>query len=144
MPTADFNIGKDVSLDIIDPVSGPLRFGIRTRFEATPQYDEISSKALDGNLRTASVPNGHRLVFGLDRADRRLDDYFSQKEENYFNGVVDPLVSVTVTIRELDGSVSTWRYTGVSLRLTNGGTWAGNATATMAMEGTARRKVKVP
>lgn len=143
MPTDQFNIGKDVSLDIIDPNQGPLRFSIRTGFDHTPLFDEVSSKGLDGFPRNESVPNGHRLTFNVDRADRALDDYFASREANYFNGGVNPKVSITETIREVDGSVSIYRFTGVSLSLQNGGTWRGNSPVTQAVQAMASRRIKV-
>lgn len=138
-----YNIGRDVSLDINDPVNGLIRFSIRTGFEATPIYDELKSKALDGIPRNAAIPDGHRLAFQIDRANAAIDNYFAAKEARYFNGEADPNVTITETITEIDGSVTAWRYTDVALRLTGGGTWRGNAITTQAMEGMAAMKIKI-
>lgn len=138
-----FSIGRDLSLDIIDPLQGVIRFGIRTGAEFTPQYTDLSSNALDGLDRKATLPNGHRIVFNIDRADPRLEDYFAAKEANYFAGIVDPNVSITETITERDGTVTQYRYTEVSLKLTGGGSWKGNQITTQTLEGMASRKVKV-
>ena len=138
-----FNIGRDVSLDISDPIQGLVRFGIRTGAEFTPIYDELKSKALDGIPRNASIPDGHRIMIQIDRNDARLDNYFATKEANYFAGNVDPNVTITETITEIDGSTTVWRYTDVSIRLTSGGVWKGNAITTLSIEGVAARKVKI-
>lgn len=143
MPTNDFSVGRDVTLDINDPVRGVLRFPLRTSFEAQPQFVKLQSKALDGVPRFADIPDGHRLSFAFDRATPELTDYFVQKEENYFNGVVDPLLTITETIRERDGGVTQYRYSGVSLSLENAGSWKGDAITTQSLEARASRKRKV-
>lgn len=143
MPTNSFNIGRDVTLDIVDPVEGVLRFALKTSFEASPEYDELKSKALDGLPRHAYLPTGHKLTFEFDRADSRIDSYFARQEANYFAGQKLPNVSVTETISEVDGSVTQWRYTEVALRLTKGGSWKGDGIATQTVEGMASKKVQV-
>lgn len=138
-----FTIGRDITLDLSDPVQGIVRFAIRTGVTFTPVFESLKSKGLDGQPRHAEIPDGHRIAVDTDRADSRLDDYFCQKEENYFNGVADPNITFTETITEVSGAVSVYRYTDVAIKLTNGGTFRGNTIATMALEGMAARKRKV-
>ncbi len=140
MADNDTNLGRDVVLNILDPRRGIQRFGLMTGFDGKPQYNQLESKGLDGVPRFRNVPHGHRLTFNFDRQDRSIDDYFAQAEEDYFNGAQMPQVSITETITELDGSVSQWIYTGVSLTLTDGGTWKGDAITTQSIEGMASRK----
>lgn len=138
----EFNIGRDVSIDIIDPQRGPIRFAIKTGWSATPDYDNPESKGLDGENRSMSIPNGHRLTMNLDRKDSSVEDYFADNEARYFNNELLPNVSVTETIRERNGSISQYRYTDVSLTLGER-TWRGNAATTMTVSGRARRKIKI-
>lgn len=114
-----------------------------TGFESTPQYNDIESKALDGQPRFDTVPHGHRCTFSFDRADSSIDDYFTRREAAYFNGGVLPLVTITETITEVGGGITQWRYTGVSLKLTGGGAWRGDAITTQSIEATAARKIRV-
>lgn len=143
MPTNDYNVGRDITLDLNHPTRGILRFPIRTSFNAQPQFVKLQSKGLDGVSRFAAVPNGWQLRFGFDRASPELDDYFATQEDNYFRGRVDPLLSITESIRELNLSVSQFRYTGVSLTLENAGDWKGDAIVTQALEAMASRRLKV-
>lgn len=143
MPANAFTIGKDRTLDIIDPNLGPQRFKILTGFEAAPQYNSLESKGLDGVPRFDNTPHGHKLTFQLDRADGRAEKYFAGRERDYFNGLVVPLVSITETTTEIDGSVTVFRYTGVSLQLTSSGASRGDAITTQTIEGMASRKVQV-
>lgn len=143
MPVNGFNIGKDVTLDIVDAVQGPLRFKIKTRFEADPEYKDLRSEALDGVNRFGYVPAGHKLTFEFDRGDARVDDYFAARESDYFNGVVLPNVSVTETISNPDGSVSQYRYTDVALKLDKSGSFKSDSIVTQTISGMAARKVRI-
>lgn len=143
MPANDFSIGRDVSLDLVDPVLGPQSWSIRTGWESTPEYRELTSDGLDGETRRDAVPNGHRLTMRLDRRDASVENYFAAREAAYFNGQVVPLVTITETIREIGGAVTQFRYTGISLRLTGSGSWGGTGPTTQTVEGFARRKIKV-
>lgn len=138
----DFNIGRDVSLDIVDPVLGVQRFSIKTGWNSEPQYDEVNSKALDGLPRQDVIPNGHRLTMELDRSDPLVDNFFTTREAAYFNGQEVPLCTVTETIKERGGAVSVFRYTGVALRQ-DASAWRGNTPTTQRITGMARRKIKV-
>lgn len=140
MAENDTNMGRDVVLNIMDPRRGLMRFGLMTGFDSKPQYNQLRSKALDGIPRFRNTPDGHRLTFNFDRQDRSIDDYFANVEEDYFNGAQLSEASITETITELDGSVSQWIYTGVSLTLTDGGTWKGDAITTQSIEAMASRK----
>lgn len=143
MPANEFNIGKDVKLDVVDPRRGLLRFSIVTGWEAAAQYDDLNSKGLDGKPRFDAIPNGWRLTLGLDRADPEVDNFFAEREELYFSGSIVPKVTITETITERRGGVSQFRYTDISLRLEGGGTWRGNAITTQSVVGMAARRIKV-
>lgn len=142
MPANSFNIGRDVSLDFVDPVLGPQRWAIKTGWEATPEYDEVSSKGLDGVSRHDAIPNGWRLQIDLDRGNGQLDAYFAQREAAYFNNEVVPLISVTETIQEVGGAVSVYRYTDCVPQQGATG-WRGNNTTTQRITLRARRRRKV-
>lgn len=143
MPAPDFNIGRDVTLDVYDPQQGLLRFKLMTEFRHEPQYKHLESHALDGVPRFAAIPAGHKLVFQFDRASSDADDYFCNQEVNYFAGAVLPQVSITETIQETDGSTTQYRYTNVCLYFTDGGTWKGDSLVNQTIEAMASFKKKV-
>lgn len=143
MPVNGFNIGKDVTLDIVDATLGALRWKIKTSFDADPEYKEVRSEALDGVNRFGYLPAGHKLTFQFDRGDSSVDDYFASREADYFNGVQLGNVSVTETITNPDGSVSQYRYTDVALKLTKSGAFKGESIVTQTVEGMAARKVRI-
>lgn len=142
MPANEFNIGRDVSLDFVDPAFGVQRFAIKTGWEATPQYDDVSSKGLDGVSRKDAIPNGWTCTMDLDRGSGAVDAYFANREAAYFNNQAVPLATITETIQEVGGGVSVYRYTGCSLK--QGATaWRGNNTTTQRIMVDARRRIKV-
>lgn len=137
-----FNVGKDVSLDIIGP-SGPLRFSIMTGFDAKPTYKSLDSKGLDGLDRFDDLPAGWNGSLSLDRADSTVDDFFAQKEANFYSGLASTAVTITETITEINGAVSQYRYTGVSLTLQDAGKKSADSKIAMTIGFRAARRLKV-
>jgi hypothetical protein len=134
-----FNVGRDISLDIIDPVLGPLRFKIRTDFTADPEYADLKSVAMDGVNRYEYLPIGHKLSMSLDRKDSTADAYFAGREAQYFNGQTLSKVTITESIKNTDGTLSIFQYSGVALKLTGRGKWAGDSKVEQKIEGMASR-----
>lgn len=143
MPAKDFNIGRDITLDIYDPQAGLQRFKLMTTYDSEAQYKHLESHALDGVPRFAAIPYGWKLQFGFDRGSSAADDYFTAQEDNYFNGDPLPEVSITETIREVDGSITQYRYTGVCLYFAKGGTWKGDSLVGQTIEAMCSRRIKI-
>lgn len=136
------NIGRDATLDVIDPALGPLRFKIRTGYTVTPQYIDLSSKGQDGEKRNATIPDGHSIELSLDRGSGEADSYFANREAAYFNGIDIPPVSVTETIKEANGAVSQYRYTNGTIK--QGATsWKGDTITTSGVTLNFTRKIKI-
>ena len=125
MPGNQFSIGNDTFLDVIG-AAGPLYFNITTSFEAKPIYKEIDSLSIDGINRFDALPSGHVGSFELDRADSVVDDFIASTEAAFYAGLNRATLTITQTISEVNGSVSRYLYTGVSLQVTDRGTWKGN------------------
>lgn len=143
MPQNNFSIGKDISLDVVDPVQGVVRFDIKTAFESKPQYHDIASTGLDGLTRYAELPTGWDGSFTMDRSNSAVDDYFAAFEANYFAGVNALPITITETINEADGSISQYRYDGVVLKLEEAGSWKGDERTTQRVSFKASRRIKV-
>jgi hypothetical protein len=137
-----FTLGKDASLVISGP-AGPLTFSIITGFKMTPKYKNIESKALDGQTRHDDIPDGWEGDIRLDRADSTIDDFFAQKEDNYYTGLGSTQVSILETITEVNGSVTQYRYTNVSLTLKDAGDKSADNKVPMVVGAKATRRLKV-
>lgn len=143
MPANGFNIGRDLTLDIVDPANGVQRWRIITSSDFEPEYKELRSEAMDGTNRFAYLPAGHKLSFQFDRGDSSVDDYFVAREADYFNGVPIPACTITETITNPDSSVSQYRYSGVALKLTKRGNFKGDSIVTQTVDAMAARITKV-
>lgn len=139
----DFSVGRDVSLDVVDPVLGVIRFAIKSGWKSEPQWVDLKVKQLSGEPIHDTVPDGHSVTFDLERKDATVESYFAAREEAYFNGAELSNVQITETIKERNGSITQFRYTGVSLKLTGAGTWAGNETTKQTVTGFAARKRQI-
>jgi hypothetical protein len=140
--SGQFNVGKDVSLDIIGP-SGPLRFSIITSFDSKPSYKSVDSKGMDGVDRYDDLPAGWSGTISLDRADSTVDDFFAKKEADFYSGISSTLVTITETISEIGGSVSQYRYTGVALTLQDAGKKSADNKISIVIGFRAARRMKI-
>lgn len=136
----DFNIGRDVTLDIIDPQEGELRFSIITGFDKNARNQELESRPLSGEVLFTHLPDGWEGTFDIDRANGDLDRWYARREAAYFRGGRLTNVTITETITELDGSVSQYRYTNVSMTLSGGGGVRGNDKVTQRVTWRASRR----
>ena len=124
--SGSYNVGRDVTLDIIDPDEGELRFSIITGFEANARTQQLESRPLSGEALFADLPDGWEGTLEIDRANAELDRWYARRETAYFRGARLNNISITETVNEIDGSVTSFRYTNVSMTLSGGRTVRGN------------------
>ena len=118
---ADFNIGKDITMTFL--VNGqPIGALVITSFDKKQITKRAESDPINGEPQYQEIEKGWEGSFEWDRRSPILDTFFAQKEDALYNGGVVPAMSITERIREKDGSTSRWRYTGVAVKLDEGGT----------------------
>jgi len=142
MPQNGFNVGRDVSLDIISP-NGPLDFGLITNFHPKQEVVEKMIKGIDGISRPVRFYNGWTGTIDLERRGSDVDTYFALSEQNYYDGVDDGSCTITETIVDPDGSVAQFRYVGVVLKYDDAGARAGDNTIQQKLSFMASRRIKV-
>lgn len=142
MPLNGFSVGRDVSLDIVT-ASGPLTFGLITKFTSKQDITDKKIKGLDGITRHVRFPDGWSGTFDIERQDNTLDDYFAQLEADYYDGLNEQSCTMTETIQEVNGSVSQYRYLGVLLKFDDSGDKAGDNTIQQKLSFVAARRIKV-
>lgn len=142
MPANGYNLGKDVTLDIVT-ATGMLRPKIKTGFSSRQETHSIQIMGLDGVNRFDELPAGWSGTFDLDRGDSSVDDYFANAEANYYNGAPTPIVTITETIQEVTGGISQYRYTGVVLKLDDAGSKTGDKQIAMKVSFKASKRIKV-
>lgn len=141
MPLNGYTMGRDVSVDI-NTSNGPLRLPTVTKFSANPVIGNVTVRPLNGPKQEMEFPDGWKGSITFERTDSTADDYQAQWEADYFNGVNRPPATITETIQESDGSVSTYRYTSVSLALTKAGDKTGDKTVEQEFTWTSLRRLK--
>lgn len=139
----DFTIGKQATLVVI---SGGNVVGTAslTDFMFKQTVIKLKSRPLNQPPIHKNLPDGWSGDFGVDRIDSTLDDYFAAQEDNYWQGGSQDTIYIQQTITENDGSVTQYRFDGVTLELTSGGTWKADERVQqkVAYEATRRRKVQ--
>lgn len=121
-----FNIGRDGSqITIFDTVAGQITFNGQVGFDSRPRTKQLESQSINGVTTFRNVPNGHEGTFEFDRQDSSIEGYFAILEMNFYAGLPPPIVTITQTINELDGSVTQFQYTGGTLKLDDAGQWRG-------------------
>ena len=144
MPTNNLSIGHDVAVDIFDSATNKiLTFPAQTNFKADPITKQINSEPLNGPPIFAEAPNGWKGHLEFDRTDSTIDDYFASFEASYWAGGNPLAGSITQTIQEKDGSITQYNFTGVAMKLTDGGNWKAAEKVTIKIEWTASTRVKV-
>jgi len=143
MPINSFNVGKDVSLDIVDPNQGVITFTLITGFAAKQRIKEDRISGLDGVIRPLILPDGWEGSLDIERSDSLVDDYFAAVEAAYYNGQSVQSATITETISEASGAVSQYRYTGVMLKFENAGDWKGESSVKLKVGFLASRRLKV-
>jgi hypothetical protein len=144
IPINELSIGNDWSIDIFDPLTNGIQsFSLITGFTKQQDTTTVTSNALDGIVRRAHLPNGWTGTITFDRSTPAIDNYFSAREDAYYAGRVQPPCTLTETIKEVDGSITQFRYEGVSFALNQGGNAQGKDRVEMSIEFTASRRRKV-
>ncbi len=132
----------DQSLTVVGP-NGPITFNRVTSFTSSQETKNLQSDGIDGTTLYDEIPKGWKGTFELERAGGQLDAYFAQAEARYFSGGGTYSASITENVQEPDGGTSQFRYDGVSLKLNNAGTWAGDAYVKQSVSFNASRRRKV-
>lgn len=117
---ADFNIGKDITMTFL--VAGqPIGALAITSFDKKQVTKRAESDPINGEPQYLEIEKGWEGSFEWDRRSPILDVFFAQKEAALYAGGTVPAIVITERIREKDGSNSRWRYTGVTVKLDEGG-----------------------
>lgn len=127
MPINGFSVGKDVTLDIIHPLTGGLlTIGNIVSFESRQMTVDRNSHGIDGVNRFLEIPSGWEGSFMLDRENVNFDLFVSILEAAYYQGVATPPATITETITETDGTITQFVYTGAMVKFPELGRWRGD------------------
>ena len=142
MSLTAFSIGRDTQLVIMGP-SGRVDLAHVTGFDSRQVTSSVRVSRLDGTQLGTELPKGWEGSFEVERGTSTLDDFIAALEQNYFNGVTSQPSTMYQYITELDGSVSTYQFNGVVFKLSNAGTWKGDASVKQKLDFYATQKQRI-
>ncbi len=142
MAISVFSVGRDTQLVVIGP-SGTMNLAHVTAFDSRQVTQSVRVNRLDGNQMGMELPKGWEGNFELERGDSIVEDFIAITEQNYFNGSVSTISSMYQYVSEVDGSTSTYQYDSVVFRLSNAGSWRGDAAVKQKLEFFASRRRRI-
>src|SRR5271165_2421988 len=139
MAISVFSVGRDTQLVVITP-SGTMSLTHVTAFDSRQVTQSVRVNRLDGYQMGMELPKGWEGSFELERGDSAVEDFIATTEQNFFNGSISVTSSMYQYVSEVDGSTSTYQYDSVVFRLSNAGTWKGDAAVKQKLEFFASRR----
>lgn len=139
-----FNLGHDIAVDSIDPVTGALiNWPPPTAFSRRSNSKMLMSEPITQQPIRRVVEGGWSGTLDFDRSDNTIDTFFARNEALYWAGADILGGSITETIKELDGSVSQYQYTNVQFQFSNPGAWKAQDKVTMQVSWAASQRVQI-
>lgn len=142
MPINAFSIGRDCQLVVIGPF-GRVDLTYVTGFESRQITQSVRLDRLDGVPMGAELPKGWEGSFELERGTSAVDDFIAVTEQAFFAQGSLSVGTVYQYISEVDGSVSTYQYINVVFKLSNSGSWRGDASVKQKLEFFAAQRQRV-
>jgi hypothetical protein len=141
--TGGFNTGRDASITLIGPY-GRVDLENITSFQSAQKTAMVNIDTIEGEQMNAELPKGWTGSLSLERGSPALDALISQVEQdwlvngNYLTG------TLYLYVTELPGTAqSTFEYTGLTMKLSNAGTYKSDSTVPMTLDFTATTRNKI-
>jgi hypothetical protein len=142
MPINSFSIGRDCQLVVMGP-QGRVDLTYVTGFESRQMTQSVRLDRLDGVPMGAELPKGWEGSFEVERGTSAVDDFIAAAELAFLNQGSMPAGTVYQYVSEVDGSTSTYQYSGVVFKLVNAGIWKGDSTVKQKLEFFATQRQRV-
>lgn len=121
MPQAGLSIGSDFRFDVYT-ATGLLTLPTLLRFRKKKITNKLTVKPLNAlPIHLSFQEGGWEGDFEVSRADSTLDDYFAAFEAAYYGGANQPSGFIQETIKEVNGTTSTYQLQGVVLYFDDAG-----------------------
>ncbi len=142
MPINSFSIGRDCQLVVMGP-QGRVDLTYVTGFESRQMTQSVRLDRLDGVPMGAELPKGWEGSFEVERGTSAVDDFIAASEQIFLTQGSLPAGSVYQYVAEVDGSTSTYQYSGVVFKLVNAGSWKGDAAVKQKLEFFATQRQRI-
>lgn len=134
MPTNTFSLGKDCQLVLVGYDGARVDLSIVTGFDAKQNMHSIRVRPLNGPTQGADVPDGWNGSFHVERGNSTVDDLFSRIELGYWAGGNLGTGQIFQYVTERNGSVSVYQFDGVTMTLSNAGSWKQDSAVQQTIE----------
>ncbi len=118
---ATFGVGRDISAVVISSNGTRLDLTGEIEINWRALYETVTHEPIDSPTRRRYLPMGHEFTLSLERRGPANEQLFSQIEQGYWqggypNGTQDG-GTIYLYVSEVDGSVTTYQGTNVSLMM---------------------------
>lgn len=121
MAIADFNTGFDVQAVLVLGALGRIDLQKVIGVDAKPTMKEVVIHPLGEPPIGKYLPGHWEITIEIERANPAADDTMSTIESAFWSGVRVPVGTLYHYINEVDGSTSSYEFSGVSFMLQDAG-----------------------
>lgn len=115
--------GHQATVVIQNPITGAnLALTNMTKFDSKQRTMKETSKPLNARPIYAHTPDGWDGTIDYDRVNSSVDAFFSQMEVAYWNNTLTYSGTITLYLKELNGTTTQWLFSGVAMTLSDAGT----------------------
>lgn len=142
MPINGISVGKD-TIVTMDDNNGNIVTTRAKMFSSKQKTSNRETVALDGVNRLLNIPIGWEGSFEFERTGPEIDTFIDNLEQAYMSGGPVPLITVTQTVTESDGSITQYQYQRCVVQYDNAGEWKGDdyVTQRINFSGSARQQL---
>jgi hypothetical protein len=124
-------------------INGNQKFEILESFTFKENSDVKDETAIDGKTRHPLFLFGWTGSAVFQRGSNFIDTYFANRERNYYLGGDQINLTVTQTIKEVNGSISQYQFTGLILQMDDGGMYSGTEIVKQTLSWKCSRRLKL-
>mgnify|MGYP003386510864 CR=1 FL=1 len=142
---AGFNIGKEVSLDLVHPTLGIIPFGLLMNFTSRPMKNRLQSTPITNGGKSIFriVYTGWEGAFEIDRSNGVPDALMALLEANFYGGQPETYFLITETISNPDSSIDEYRFRNAVIEPEDAGSWKAEEKVTIKLAFAASIREKV-
>lgn len=122
-------------------INGNKNWQILESFTAKEDADVPKQTAIDGKTRHPLFLRGWSGTAVYQRGSNSLDQYFADRERNYYNGADQVDLTITQTIKEVNGKISQYQFIGVTITMEDAGTVSGTDIVKQTISWQAKRRM---
>lgn len=138
-----FNVGRDITVVLLDTSGSPVTISNVTNYTSKQEVADVKVDRLDSIQMTASLPKGWTGTLEFSRGDPDVDNLIADIEQTWYTSGVYNTAALFEYITETSGATTTWRYTNVSVKYDDAGTWAGDRDVKCRLSYIADRRLSV-